>query len=47
MDKNTGFLFLVLFVQLITFIGVWGLMRELRLIGDVVERVRKMLAKRQ
>jgi hypothetical protein len=46
MDKNTGFLLLVLFVQMLTFIGVWSLMRELRLIGQVVERIKVWTTKR-
>jgi hypothetical protein len=46
MDKHTGLMLLLLFVQMVTFIGVWGLMRELRLIGQVAERIRIWTSKR-
>lgn len=46
MDRGDGILLLLLFVQLITFIGVWGLIRELRLIGQVVERIKVWTSKR-
>jgi hypothetical protein len=46
MDKHAGLLFLLMFVQLITFIGVWGLMRELRLLSSAIERIRNWTSKR-
>lgn len=46
MDKYVGLLFLILFMQLITFTWVWGMARELRLIGSVVERIKVWTSKR-
>lgn len=46
MDKYVGLMFLILFAQMVTFIWVWGMARELRLIGQVVERIKVWTSKR-
>lgn len=45
MDKHLGFMILILFVQFLSFVALFGLMHELRLIGSVVEGLRKRIAK--
>lgn len=45
MSKTYGLVLLLLFVQLITFIGVWGLIREVRLNGQALERIKNRIQK--
>lgn len=43
MDKSGALLLIVLFAQMVTFIGVWGVMREVRLLGQTLERIRRRM----
>lgn len=47
MGNQVGLLLLVLLLQLLTFIAVWNLMRELRLLSSVVERIKVWTSKRK
>ena len=46
MDKYVGLMFLILFAQAVTFVWVWGVARELRLLSSVVERIKVWTTKR-
>ena len=46
MGNMLGLMVLLLFLQLLTFIVVWNLTNELRLLSSVVERIKVWTTKR-